>query len=262
MRQIPKMKKIYPEKKKADMKFILAIFTIIVLLVILIGLIYSLSIKKEEKIIALAENNSEGGNRVTLYLPAVNDEKIGVVTKLIVESTEGTGNTLVNIDNVLFWGDTQNSIRIAKKVAQNITNINVDRVNLIYSIEANASVVGGESAGAALTIATIAALENKIPNPRVVITGTINHDGTIGPVGEILEKAKAAKSVNASIFLVPLLQSREIIYETKKHCEKFGNSEYCTEEQIPKKINVSQEAEIQVIEVGTIREAMDYFFEN
>lgn len=194
------------------------------------------------------------------YLPAVDDKGNGVLTLLVVEATPGSGRTLVDIDNLLFWGDTQHSIRIAKNVAQNITHINLSNYDLVYNIYANAAVIGGESAGAALTLATIAAIENKTMNNNVIITGTINHDGTIGPVQGILAKAKAAKANGAVLFLVPQLQSTEITYTTNKYCEKFGPGEYCTTEQVPKKINIAEDANITIKEVSTITEAMQYFF--
>lgn len=199
--------------------------------------------------------------RAITYLPAVDEKGNGVITLLVVEAVPGSGRTLVDIDNLLFWGDTQHSIRIAKRVAENITGIDVNKYDMVYNIYANASVIGGESAGAALALATISVLENKSLRNDIIITGKINHDGTIGPVQAILPKAKAAKAINATLFLVPLLQSREITYETRKHCEKFGGIEICTEEQVPKRINVSEEAGIEILEVGSIQEAMKYFFE-
>jgi len=36
------------------------------------------------------------------------------------------------------------------------------------------------------------------------MTGTLNHDGSIGPSGKILEKAIAAKEAGAKVFLVPV----------------------------------------------------------
>jgi uncharacterized protein len=149
---------------------------------------------------------------------------------------------------------------MAKRVAQNITNVDINDYNIIYNIYANASVIGGESAGAALTIATIAALENQTLRDDVIITGTINHDGTIGPVQGILPKAKAARANNATLFLVPMLESREITYESRKHCEKFGQQEFCTTEQVPRQVNISEEANITVTEVATIQDALQYFF--
>ncbi len=196
----------------------------------------------------------------TLMVPAVDNEGNGVTTTLVVGIMPGTGRTLADIDTLLFWVDTQNSIRTAKKVASNLTGVDLDNYDLVFDVETNASLIGGPSAGAALTIATIAAIEDKPLKDDVMITGSINHDGTIGPVGGITEKAKAAKNQGYSLFLVPLLQSKEVTYESKEHCEKLGFSEICTVEQVPKKVDVSKEAGIEVKEVGSVEEALQYFY--
>jgi len=198
--------------------------------------------------------------KITMHLPAVDSEGKGVDTILTVESTPGTGRTLTDIDNLLFWADTQHSMRMARRVAENITGKKMEDYDIIYTVNANASVIGGPSAGAAITVGTIAALQGRKLNEKVMITGSVNHDGSIGPVSAVVEKARAAKSVGASLFLVPLLQSRDVVYETTEHCETFGQTEICTTETRPKKIDVSQEAGIEVREIETIRDAMQYFF--
>jgi len=196
-----------------------------------------------------------------MLLPAVDSEGKGVITKLTVEASPGSGRTLTDIDNLLFWADTQHSIRVARKVAENITGKSVENYDIVYTIEANASLIGGPSAGAALSIATIAALQGRKLRDDVMITGTINHDGTIGPVSGIFDKAKASKDAGATIFLVPLLQSEGVVYETKEHCDVFGSTEICTAETRPKKVNIAEESGISIKEVESVREAMSYFFE-
>lgn len=203
----------------------------------------------------------DGATFVSLKVPAVDASGKGTSTYLAVEAMPGSGRTLVDIDNLLFWDDTQQSMRVARLVAANVSGKNINNYDLVYNVYANASIVGGPSAGAALTVATIASLESKKINDSVMITGTVNHDGTIGPVGGILEKAKAAKQAGATLLLVPLLQSRDVLYETREHCEKFGPAQVCTTETIPKKVDVSSEAGLQIIEVGTIKEALEYIFE-
>lgn len=256
-----------PEKARGQRKILFLIIFLIIIAAILFTLAFlSMEIrekpketKAEEGIEFFIKKPLTNASSVMIYLPAVDNEGNGVITLLVVEAIPGSGRTLVDIDSLLFWADTQHSIRIAKNVAANISQANISNFDLIYNIYANASVIGGESAGAAITIATIAVLQNKSLRDDVMITGTINHDGTVGPVQAILPKAKAAKSVNASVFLVPLLQSRDVVYETRKHCEKFGPTEVCTIEQVPKKVNISKEVAIEVKEVETIREALEYF---
>jgi uncharacterized protein len=196
---------------------------------------------------------------VSVIIPAVSDEGEGVTTVLTVQIMPGSGRVLVNIDKLLFWTDTQNSIRTSSKVASNITETDLSEYDIIYTIKTNATAVEGPSAGTSLTLATIAALEKKTINPKVMITGSINHDGTIGPVGQILPKAIAAKEAGAETFLVPLLQSQEVTYKTRKYCEQIGTAQICTTEKVPKKVDISEEAGLEVVEVENIEEALEYF---
>jgi len=120
--------------------------------------------------------------------------------------------------------------------------------------------VEGPSAGAALTVATIAALEGAETNRSVMMTGTIREDGTIGPVGGVLEKAKAAASIGAKKLLVPPGQSVEITYETKKNCRQMGWTEYCSTETVQMSHDVAEESGIHVVEVQNVRSALGHFY--
>ena len=195
----------------------------------------------------------------TVRIPAVDEQGNGVVTNLDVEIVPGSGRILANIDKLLFWVDTQTSIRTAKAVAEDYTKTDLSKYDIIYTVRANATVIEGGSAGAALTIATIGAIENKQLKQDVIMTGTINRDGTIGPVGEVLAKAKAAKDVGATTFLAPPNQGTTKTYEKKKTCEQVGSAELCTTETIPTKISIDKEVGIDVIEVKDVTEALGYF---
>ncbi len=203
---------------------------------------------------------SESGSRslVSVAIPAVDKEGTGVTTMMFVQAMPGSGRILTNIDRLLFWVDTQNSIRRATQVAENITGIKTTEYDMVYTIQANASVIGGPSAGAAITIATIAALQNKSINRSVLITGSVNHDGSIGPVGNIVEKAVVSRESGARLFLVPMTQSSEITYKTREYCEKIGWVDFCTTETYPLKVDIEEEAGIQVKEVMDIEDAMKY----
>jgi len=199
------------------------------------------------------------GNIVTLNVPAVDNQGNGVVTIVRVEARPGSGRTLVDINSILFFVDTQNSIQTAKTVASNLTHARLSDIDLIYSIQTNASVVEGPSAGAALTIATIAALEGKQLNHNVMITGTINTDGSVGPVGGIPAKAKAAKDVGATIFLVPKGQGSQTTYTPIQKCEQIGVITYCTTEYKASKMDMSKDLGVNVKEINNIEEAFPYF---
>jgi len=202
---------------------------------------------------------TQESNFVSLDVPAVDNQGNGVVTVLRVEAIPGTGKTLVDINGILFFVDTQNSIQTARAVAANYTHANLSNIDLIYSVETNASVIEGPSAGAALTISTIAALEGKQLAPNVMITGTINPDGSIGPVGGIPAKANAAKDVGAKVFLVPQGQDSQTTYTPVQQCQQIGVITYCTTEYKATTVNVSNDTNINVKEIGTIQDALPYF---
>jgi len=179
-------------KKIKNMKFVIfSLISVILIISALAGVNYYLdeSIKVISSKSDFLENVVISENSVVMKIPAVDENGGGTTADMIVELKPGTGKTLVDIDSLLFWADTQQSIRIAKNVAQETTGKSLDNYDIIYKIYANASIIGGPSAGSALTIATIASIENKKPRQDVMITGTINSDGSFGPVGDILEKA-------------------------------------------------------------------------
>lgn len=194
-----------------------------------------------------------------IKVPAVDENGEGVVTWLKVYSNAGEGRTLVNIDQLLFWVDTQYSIQTAKSVAENYTNANLSKVDLVYSIDTEANLIEGPSAGAALTVATIVAIYNETLNSSVMITGTIRPDGGIGPVGGIVEKAEAAKDIGATLFIVPSGQSTQIYYKPERSCEKIGPITYCSTEYVQQTTDVRKQVGIDVKEVSSIGEALKYF---
>ena len=196
-----------------------------------------------------------------ITIPAVDKDDRGVASTMFVQAVNGSGRILTDIDKLLFWVDTQNSIRRATQIAENYTGMNLSQYDIIYTIQANASVVGGPSAGVAMALATISALQNRSINDSVMITGSLNHDGTIGPVAGIVEKARASKNAGASVFLVPLTQSQQVTYKTREYCEKIGWMDFCTTETYPVKVDIEEDVGIHVIEVMTVEAAADYMLE-
>lgn len=233
---------------------------VVVSFIVLFSIFYYPAQKPEEiKPVSKEEPIISATNVVTINLPAIDNQGTGVIAKLKVQAIPGEGRVLTNIENILFWVDTQFSIRIAKDVAKNITGKNLSNFDFIYTIETDASVIEGQSAGAAITIATISVIENKTLPPNVMITGTINPDGTVGSVGGILVKAKASKDVGAKLFLVPSGQGTQVNYIPEKKCEQIGPITFCTTEYKPQRIDISKDVGIEVKEVSTIEEALKYF---
>ena len=63
--------------------------------------------------------------------------------------------------------------------------------------------IDGPSAGALMTAGLMATLQNVTPRTDVTMTGTINPDGTVGPVGGIAFKMEAAAAAGKRFFGLP-----------------------------------------------------------
>jgi uncharacterized protein len=133
---------------------------------------------------------------------------------LLVELRNGEGRLLVNTQPKVGI-DLQTSGRTATLVAQNVTRISLTTTDVILTViaDSDVDVVDGPSAGAAITIAMIAAVRNQTLRKDVFISGTINPDQTIGPVGGLEYKALAAAEKGATMFLVPKGQSIVTMYK-------------------------------------------------
>ena len=238
-----------------------SLVVLLVLYIVLVG-IPVFRIQQEQKIIEFQEqpqHKPEYSRKTTMKVPAIDEEDNGIMAELSVEVMPGKGRTLVDIEEILFWEDTQNSIRTAKLVAENITGIDLSDYDLIYSVRANASAIEGPSAGAAMAIATIASLQNKTINHSITITGYLKNDGRIGKVSGILPKAKISKETGMELFLVPHGQKYQITYEQERRCEKYVFSTFCRTETVEKKVDIEEEVGIRVEEVENVEEALKYF---
>ena len=110
----------------------------------------------------------------------------------------------------------------------------------------------------AITVATIAVLRNESLRSDTLITGTIGNDvnGTVGPVGGILGKAKAAAAAGYKRLLVPRGESSLPGYSSKTCTFVYVNGEVrqeCKEDGGGS--GVGEAAGLEVIEVTDIFEA-------
>lgn len=203
---------------------------------------------------------SQSTNSSSAHIVAVrSDTSEGVIGKVHVTINDGTGNVLVNT-NPFVEPDTQYSAREAVKVAENFANVNVSNNDIIISFAINGTVVGGPSAGAATTVATIAAIEGAYVKQDVAITGTIEAGGYIGPVGGVFDKAVAAEKNGMTLFLVPRGQKKVIYYEQQIEERDIFGFTFTRVYYTPKEIDLDEymEGKMDVEEVATIGEAVTY----
>lgn len=191
----------------------------------------------------------------------VDSQGRGIVGNITVEIQTGKGRVLV--DTTPLQGIyTQDSERSAVKVANDITNFDFSNYDVIYNIVTmSANSVEGPSAGGVMALATIAAIQDKQLSPYFSMTGTINDDHSIGKVGGILAKVKAAADSGITLFLIPKGESIQYQYIKQTKTPAPG---WRIETIEPVEVNVTELAKewgTDVHEVLTIEEAMKYAFE-
>lgn len=202
---------------------------------------------------------------VTVFAPAVastEDGYVGVISTITVTvQNNGSGRVFVDT-SPLTQVDMQGSARLAVKVASTLvendenTNIDPSAYDYFFVVRTDAPVIGGPSAGATMTVATIALLENWEINEQTIMTGMINPDGSIGPIGGIPQKIDAAYSVGAKRFLIPSGQGTytELVTTT--------SGWITTTTPVVRKVSDyvnSKGYDIEVVEVAEVNQAVENF---
>ena len=184
----------------------------------------------------------------------------GALLNLSVEIRPGKGRVLVQttpLMGVIF----QDAANTAAFVAENKTEKQLSGSDIIFSISApdEAPGVDGPSAGALMTLLTISAIDNSVRlNDSITLTGTVDNEGNIGPIGGVLEKAQAAKAGGKTLFLVPR-GNRELV--TYKYVErKFGGLTVVERESetVDAKEYIEKNVEIRIEYVDTIEDILRY----
>ncbi|HIH78295.1 MAG TPA: hypothetical protein HA341_05165 [Halobacteria archaeon] len=202
---------------------------------------------------------SKSSMNASIKIVGVTEDGEGMVSTLTVDIKPGSGRILTDT-NVLTGFYTQYSLKKAVQVTSNITKFDFSSHDVIFSVHSeNAEAIDGESAGAAITLALIAAINGYDIPDDITITGTINDDGTIGQVGGLFEKADAAAKSGIKLFLLPESQSNVVIYKPIYIIDCFGRSITIVK---PTDVNLveymDKNYDMSVIEVGTIEDAIHY----
>ncbi len=198
--------------------------------------------------------------KASTNVAAVSTQGEGMLGEVIVEVEAGEGKILVDTTPFV-EPDTQYSAVTAVEVAKAVTKTDLKDKNVIINFNINGTVLGGPSAGAAVAITTIAAIENKQVKSNVALTGTIEKDGTIGKVGGLIEKGDAAATNGNKLFLIPEGQSKFTYYQKEIVKKQLGNIVFYQTKLTPKTINLEeyfQDKGMEIVEVSNIQEAVNY----
>ncbi|HDP73356.1 MAG TPA: hypothetical protein ENN46_00140 [Candidatus Woesearchaeota archaeon] len=134
------------------------------------------------------------------------DELKGTIARIYLELKPGKGRVFID-SSPLTKPDLQMSIRYSRDLACEFLSADCGQYDFLYTIDSGSFLIGGPSAGMALTLLTISALENIELDEGVAITGTINSGYLSGPVAGVTEKIEATASSGIEKILIPSGQS-------------------------------------------------------
>ncbi len=249
-------------KSMSKSKFNTKTLSIIAVLAVLFVLGFTIGTKFSHDSSRLSVMELSDSQSIKITMPAVDGSGNGVIGSLKTTIRPGSGQVLVDVNNVLAHFDTQFSGRIAAQAASKYMNISLDNIDIIYSLNADpgVDVVEGSSAGASMALSVVTLLQNRTFDKNVTITGTIDKNGNIGPVGAIIEKAQVSKQNGATIFLVPQGQSGQATtVKADRKCKNLDFFEYCTINYNKQILNIGEKLGINIYEVKNIEEALKYF---
>jgi len=91
-------------------------------------------------------------------------------------------------------------------------------VQLPFQVEIDTDSIGGPSAGLAFTLALLDELTpgDLFGGHKVVATGTVSEDGSVGAIGALPQKSAAVRMSGADVFLVPASQSDQDLIEARR----------------------------------------------
>ena len=142
------------------------------------------------------------GHLTLLAVKDNGDDYEGTTADLYLELKPGSGRVFLDTFP-LTKTDTQISTRFSRDVACSYLDIDCYGYDFVYTIKADSPIIAGPSAGGAITLLTIALLDDLELDEQISITGTINSGGIIGSVGGIKAKIDAAKEYGLSKVLIP-----------------------------------------------------------
>ncbi len=173
-----------------------------------------------------------GGSRTStnsLSLLAVKETPAGYqgsLAEVTLEQRPGSGRVFIDT-YPLSQIDTQISTRFSKDIACKYIDADCGSSDFVFTIRSESGIIGGPSAGAAMSVLMIASLEGVSIRDDVAITGTINSGGVIGPVSGIKPKIDVAAQNGFSKVLIPMGSivedfDNDVTYSPEEYGEMVG----------------------------------------
>ncbi|MGI0056506.1 MAG: S16 family serine protease [Nitrosarchaeum sp.] len=186
----------------------------------------------------------------------------GIVLSITVDIKDGSGLVLVNTA-IPTGVDFQTSAKTAVKASQMYTGTDLSNKDVIFSIssknENELQAVDGSSAGMAMTVLLVKEIQDKPISDKILLTGTIQEDGSIGPVGGIPEKAEAASKTGATTFIVPKGQAITYVQECEEKQQGIFLYRTCRSEVKDLSPIIEEKYGMKVVEAADLKSVLRYF---
>jgi len=252
---------IIKESVKSLEKKLAIVSTLLIISLVSNVFLYGLLIVEHEKAIRVSVPTQKvvSAPKTTIRAPALTDNDEGVIIEISVEIQKGEGQILINTEPLM--GLTfQESARTAVQVATTLSNVDISEANVILTVTTYAEVVDGPSAGAAMTTVVYSAITGRTVNQSVMMTGTIEQDGSIGNVGGIMAKIEASSKVGVKTFLIPQGQSIQTSWVKKERIIDLWIFKIVSVFYVPETIDLAEYAQenfgIKLIEVENIGQVL------
>jgi uncharacterized protein len=175
----------------------------------------------------LAGGEAEGGtNPVTVRLREIEEDELRV--SFSEDEVAGTGDQW----RAAGWN--------AVTVATLLTGADLGGREVAFDLTGQ---IDGPSAGGLMTVATLSLIRGDTLQDDITMTGTINPDGTVGPVGGIPYKVDGVVEAKKSRMLIPVGQ--------RNSADNSG--------ELVDVVDVGRRKDVEVSEVGDIYEAYEEF---
>ena len=138
---------------------------------------------------------------------ALSDNEPGDTVEVTVERAD-VGEVTVEIELLSASNDPQNEGDYQRPII-GFVPFDSRSVDLPFEITIDTGEIGGPSAGLAFTLTLIDELTegDLLGGLDVAVTGTIELDGSVGPIGGLPQKASAVRQAGIDYFLVPAGQT-------------------------------------------------------
>lgn len=177
----------------------------------------------------------ECNGSIEMGLPAVTEgeEKDGEIVLVEMRLIPGKGNAYVGVEPPT---DTslQGSVEIALGVAEGLAGEETE-CDVLVTILDQSEYVQGPSGGAAFSLMAYSLLTGNQMRNDATITGAVNEEGIVLPVGGLYEKALSARAVGKEYFITPL-------------------------QTVDEKLMLRNLEGVVIYEVNNMEEAADFFF--